>query len=832
MKLAADAPELTAYLLGELTVQERAAFEAALTGSTELRTELAGQADVVGRLTAELAAEPVVALSPGQRAAIVRQASRATAVQPRGLKGQPSRLNLWRHQLAAWKFGWTALAATACAVALALVLWPRTRTVELAFNELRYQPKAVTASAPNIKAAPTATVASELLAPTQPPMPTLAVKGAPAPSALPERGPILTLPVPGDANRIHSPLPGAPSPQLGNRAPAASPGSVRAVTGKDQPVSKGAADALGLSGYSRSARKFATGVESAGVKSRVDPDYYQLPSEQRADRGGQRSRLDREGIVAESRRGGSPELPGLEIESRALRLTESAPEKRDRSRAVPALRFAVVGPNSTVTPLAMETYEAVAENSFQEVTIAPLSTFGLDVDTASYANVRRFLRGGSLPPRDAVRIEELVNYFHYDYPPPRGDAALGATVEVATCPWNEANKLVRIGVKARAITGGERPVSNLVFLLDVSGSMEPENRLPLVKRALRLLLDRLTPRDRVGIVTYAGDAQVALEPVALGADGKRRVTEVIEGLRAGSGTRGSAGIEKAYMMATNHFVRGGVNRVILCTDGDFNLGITDRTDLFNFITREAKSGVFLSVLGFGMDNLKDATMEMLADKGNGNYAYIDSFAEARKVLGQQLDGTLVTVAKDAKVQVEFNPARVASYRLLGYEKRALRDRDFNDDTQDAGEVGAGLTVTMLYELVPAGPDLMGVDPLRYAGEPKADRVAPKLRPEAVHPDELLNLKLRYQPPYGGVSRLLDQPVKAGDHEFGQAGTDFKFAAAVAGYGLLLRDSPHKGDLTWDRVLRFAEQGLGADREGYRAEFIDLVRQAQKLGGGR
>ena len=242
--------------------------------------------------------------------------------------------------------------------------------------------------------------------------------------------------------------------------------------------------------------------------------------------------------------------------------------------------------------------------------------------------------------------------------------------------------------------------------------------------------------------------------------------------------------------------------------------------------------MFLSVLGFGLDNLKDATMELLADKRNGNYAYIDSFAEARKVLGQQLDGTLVTVAKDAKVQVEFNPARVTSYRLLGYEKRALRDRDFNDDTKDAGEVGAGHTVTMLYEIVPTGPYLVGVDPLRYAGELEVDRVALKLCPEAVHTDELLNLKLRYQPPDGGGSRLLEQPVKAGDHEFAQAGTDFKFAAAVAGYGLLLRDSPHKGDLTWEQVLRFAEQGLGEDREGYRAEFIDLVRKAQKLGGGR
>jgi Ca-activated chloride channel family protein len=429
-------------------------------------------------------------------------------------------------------------------------------------------------------------------------------------------------------------------------------------------------------------------------------------------------------------------------------------------------------------------------------------------------------------------LEELINYFHYDYPQPRGDDPFGATVEVASCPWSETHKLVRVGIRAKDLARGERPRANLVFLLDVSGSMEPENKLPLAKRAMRLLLDRLTPHDTVGIVTYAGDAKIALEPVAITADGKQRVTDVLEGLHAGSGTHGSAGIQNAYAMATNHFVKEGVNRVILCTDGDFNIGITDRGELLDLITQEAKSGVFLSVLGFGMDNLKDATMETLADKGNGNYAYIDSFSEARKVLVEQLDGTLVTVAKDAKVQVEFNPARVASYRLLGYEKRLLRDRDFNDDTKDAGEIGAGHSVTVLYEIIPAGPNLAGVDALRYGPKKAELELAGRVDVKPVHTDELLNLKLRYKQPDGDKSRLIEQPVKDADREFAQAGADLKFAAAVAGYGMLLRDSPHKGDLTWDKVLRLAEQGLGDDKEGYRAEFIDLARTAQKLSGGK
>ncbi|MCW5559564.1 MAG: DUF3520 domain-containing protein, partial [Verrucomicrobiae bacterium] len=348
----------------------------------------------------------------------------------------------------------------------------------------------------------------------------------------------------------------------------------------------------------------------------------------------------------------------------------------------------------------------------------------------------------------------------------------------------------------------------------------------------RLLLDRLTERDSVGIVTYAGESRVALEPTAASESGRRRMAEVIENLRAGSGTAGSAGIQAAYALATNQFIAGGVNRVLLCTDGDFNIGITDPAELHRLIEERAKSGVFLSVLGYGMGNTKDSTMELLADRGNGNYAYVDSFAEARKVLGEQLEGTLVTVAKDVKVQVEFNPARVRSYRLLGYENRALRDRDFNDDTKDAGDVGAGHQVTVLYEIEPAVPSLAGTDPLRYQGQPADVPAAPPADLKRGHEDELLLLKIRYKNPEDTTSRLMEQPVKDAVRDFDQASEDFRFASAVAGYGMLLRNSSHKGDLTWDRLLRMAVQSLGADREGYRAEFVDLARKAQQLSGGR
>ncbi len=468
----------------------------------------------------------------------------------------------------------------------------------------------------------------------------------------------------------------------------------------------------------------------------------------------------------------------------------------------------------------------LVENPLRSPLEAPLSTFALDVDTASYAIVRRHLNAGRLPPPDAVRLEEMVNYFTYTHREPARDHPIRIETELADSPYTWGNRLVRIALKARDIARSERPPANLVFLVDVSGSMEPEDRLPLIQRSLRMLTESLTARDRVSLVTYAGEAGVRL-PSSSGAE-KEPIVKAIDTLKSGGSTHGSAGIRLAYEQARAHFNAEGINRVILCTDGDFNVGMTSREALLELISGEAKTGVFLTVLGFGMDNYKDATTELLADQGNGNYAYIDSFREARKVLAEQLESTLVTVAKDVKLQVEFNPARVRSWRLLGYENRALVDRDFNDDTKDAGDLGAGHTVTALYELVMVGGTGPGVDPLRY----ERPTAATGLSGSGVHTNELMHIKLRYKKPDDDRSRLLQLSVADASRTLEQAGDDFRFSAAAAGFAMLLRNSPHKGTLTYDQVLRMAESALGRDPGGYRAEFVDLARRARQLNGGR
>ncbi|HXT57294.1 MAG TPA: von Willebrand factor type A domain-containing protein [Pirellulales bacterium] len=471
-----------------------------------------------------------------------------------------------------------------------------------------------------------------------------------------------------------------------------------------------------------------------------------------------------------------------------------------------------------------EAYARIAENPFLEVRQNPLSTFSIDVDTASYANVRRFLNQGSLPPKDAVRIEELVNYFKYHYAPPAGDAPFAVHAEVAGCPWAPKHRLLRVALKGREIDFNNRPASNLVFLVDVSGSMDEPNKLPLLKAALRLLIDRLSENDRIAMVVYAGSSGLVL-PSTTG-DHQAVIAGALEQLQAGGSTNGASGIQLAYEVARQGFIRGGTNRVMLCTDGDFNVGVTDEGALTRLIESEAKSGVFLSVLGFGAGNYKDATMEKLADRGNGNYAYIDGLDEARKVLVEQAGGTLLTIAKDVKLQLEFNPSKVAAYRLVGYENRLLRDEDFNDDAKDAGEIGAGHTVTAFYELVPAGGESPAapVDPLKYQ-----KTVEPA---EAAASDEILTLKLRYKEPEGAKSKLLSSVVKDSGGSYAQAGEDFQFAAAVAAFGLVLRDSQFKGDMNLAAVLELAAASRGADEGGYRAEFIELVKKAQAIAGER
>ncbi len=468
-----------------------------------------------------------------------------------------------------------------------------------------------------------------------------------------------------------------------------------------------------------------------------------------------------------------------------------------------------------------EQYDRIYENPFLAVRDNPRSTFSIDVDRASYSNVRRFISQGLRPPKDAVRTEELVNYFSYDYPEPRGADPVSVTTEVAPAPWKSAHRIVRIGLKGKSIDKRALPASNLVFLIDVSGSMAGPTRLPLVKSAFRLLVAELREEDRVAIVVYAGAAGLVLPPTS-GAD-KTRIMDAIEGLEAGGSTAGGAGLTLAYDIARKSHLRGGNNRVILATDGDFNVGLSSDADMVRLIEDRRAQGTFLTVLGFGMGNYKDSHLEKLADKGNGNYGYIDDLMEARKMFVTEFGGTLVTIAKDVKLQVEFNPSKVAAYRLIGYENRLLRDQDFNDDTKDAGEIGSGHTVTALYEIIPVGANsdqkVEGVDPLRYGVPPTRDGTAT---------NELLFVRLRYKQPDGETSRLIERAVVDRGE---RASPDLTFASAVAAFGLVLRDSEYKGSATLTDVLRAAKQSVGEDPNGYRADFIRVVEAAQKLDRG-
>lgn len=469
-----------------------------------------------------------------------------------------------------------------------------------------------------------------------------------------------------------------------------------------------------------------------------------------------------------------------------------------------------------------EQYNRIYENPFQRVLTTPLSTFGIDVDTASYSNIRRFISNGVLPPKDAVRLEELINYFHYDYPQPKGDQPFSITTEVSKTPWNSQHKLVHIGLQGKSIATKDLPPNNLVFLLDVSGSMDAPDKLPLVKASLNYLVKELRAIDRVTIVVYAGAAGLVLPPTS--GKQKDQILAAIENLKAGGSTAGGAGIQLAYKMAQENFLKGGNNRVILATDGDFNVGVSSDAELVRLIEAEREKGIFLTVLGFGTGNLQDAKMEQLANKGNGNYAYIDSLLEAKKVLVNQMGGTLLTIAKDVKIQVEFNPAKVQAYRLIGYENRLLAAQDFNDDQKDAGELGAGHSVTALYEIIPAGVEsevkLPEVDELKYQ-RPGGTANVPQS-------DELLQIKLRYKQPNETTSQLITQPVKDQRIELEKASANFRFAAAVAAFGMILRDSEYKGVANFNEVLALANQAKGEDQEGYRAEFIKLVESCKTL----
>jgi Ca-activated chloride channel family protein len=468
-----------------------------------------------------------------------------------------------------------------------------------------------------------------------------------------------------------------------------------------------------------------------------------------------------------------------------------------------------------------EDYDRIVENQFTDPKTTPLSTFAVDVDKASYANIRRFINAGQLPPKNAVRIEELINYFNYNLPEPSNGDPVAIQTELATAPWNNKHQLVRIGLKAKDVKTDKLPASNLVFLVDVSGSMSDANKLPLVKTSLKMLVDQLRPIDHVALVTYAGYVGIALKSTS--ADQKEKIKEAIDRLGAGGGTAGGAGLMMAYQVAQKNFIKKGNNRIVMATDGDFNVGASSNKDMEDLIEEERKTGISLSILGFGMGNYKDSKIELLADKGHGNYAYIDNITEATKSMVTEFGGTLFTVAKDVKLQVEFNPAKVQAYRLLGYENRLMAKEDFNNDTKLGGDMGVNHTVTALYEIIPIGVNdgfTASVDPLKYQ---KPIEVI-----KGSNSTELMTVKFRYKEPESDRSKmqsvvLSDKPV-----DFGKASVDFRFAAAVAGYGMLLRNSVFKQDTEFKQLIKMAKKAKGEDDNGYRAEFIRLAESTADI----
>ncbi|MCM8538366.1 MAG: von Willebrand factor type A domain-containing protein [Lentisphaeraceae bacterium] len=474
-------------------------------------------------------------------------------------------------------------------------------------------------------------------------------------------------------------------------------------------------------------------------------------------------------------------------------------------------------------------YGQYIENSFLTVGQKPLSTFSIDVDTASYTNLRSNLQNGYFPQANSVRIEEMINYFDYDYPQPKKGQPFSVNMEIATSPWSTGNKLVRIGLKGKDVKAEDRPSSNLVFLVDVSGSMSSSNKLPLLKEGFKKMITNLNEKDRVGIVVYAGRAGVVLNPTVCDERGKKLITEALSRLNSGGSTNGAGGIKKAYELVKQNFIKNGTNRVILATDGDFNVGLNSNKELIELVKEKSKDKSYLTVLGFGHGNLNDHMMEEISNKGNGNYFFIDSQEEGTRVLCQKISGTLVTIAKDVKIQVEFNPAKVQSYRLIGYDNRQLKDEDFNDDKKDAGEIGAGHTVTAIYEIVPVGSAnaKAKVDALKY--QPAASSQVDSFADEsAEYGDELMTVKLRYKSPQGGPSSLLTYPLKDKNVKFMEASKDFIFANTVAAFGMLIKKSDYRGDVDYQKLEKWLLESKAVGNSKERMEFFGLIRQAIKL----
>ncbi len=843
MKLAIDEQVLTAYALDELPIQQRIEVKAYLAIHPDAAAEVEAIRAMAGQLTAELSAEaasfssitkPVVEDSPMK----IRRSRRVEAM--------------------------LAIAASVALIGGAAVVLIRSAANQSATpSSVAIQAEAASAAATEIRRAANPNEPIQLVRPDIAKMPSqqeAQLKGSWVhPNSAPKPGEGLALSVPpprpaGDkqtmnrelvAGDVASPASDFKSPPSFNLDPARGKSQ---VFGGGTTVSAGTAVMNGAP------------VGSGRLVTPTRPPVSKVGAGQVA--------LDRQDPALSHAVTESPR----EEKAERLRYGIAAPVPRD------------VLNDGTRTTLAerehnTEAYDRIVDNAFLSAEQNPLSTFSIDVDTASYSNLRRFLTQGQLPPKDAVRIEEMVNYFPYRYDGPKdGDKPFAASVEVAGCPWAPSHRVVRVAIKGKEIAPKDRPASNLVFLIDVSGSMNEPNKLPLVKESLRKLVNKLDARDRVAMVVYAGNSGLVLESTVVGGfsdkdandlwhkkyepmfkvpegdgsvnyktipedraramyveevtqlkqqnGGRQKILDAIDRLEAGGSTNGGAGIELAYLTAQSGFIKDGINRVILATDGDFNVGVTDQGSLTRLIEEKAKGGTFLSVLGFGMGNTKDSTMEKLADKGNGNYAYIDTAKEAQKVLVEQMSVTLVTIAKDVKIQVEFNPAKVGSYRLIGYENRILAKEDFNDDKKDAGEIGAGHTVTALYEVTPlseltARP---AVDPLKYQAKPEEAR--------KLASNELLTLKIRYKAPDApleqGTSKLLEFPIVDEGKGYEKASEDFKFAAAVASFGMILRGSEYKGTSNYDAAIEMAMEGKGLDANGYRAELIELIKKAKAI----
>ncbi len=828
MNITPDDPILTAYALGELDDGTRAEVEAFLEGNEAARLEVEGIRETIALLTAEFAAETeeVSGLTGEQRAALLAEAEKAEGTP--NITPLPVRPRIWlRYALAA---------SLLLCVGAVFVLPALTRARESArrqeFPVARQEvlPKGdlpeATPSAPQSAVAVQPPVALEKKQENEGAVSAQAAPAAPTAVTADEKDDA------GTAQPAQEPVPTPPAPA----APVDEWAEVGVKTMSQQSViglpEEAPAPPPAVQSAAAEAPKPEKAKEAPGINVGADAPPAPAPAGQVVE---QRTRLNVKADFTDNV-GKFTELPPAEAREQLKNLgyATNADGVSAQAGAAPAKKAEPAAGggvnlywNQPVVP-DREAYTPVTENAFQRVADAPLSTFSIDVDTASYANMRRFLGQGTLPPADAVRIEELINYFKYDYPAPQGDAPFAVAVDMHPCPWNPGHFLARIGLRGKELPAQERPAANLVFLVDVSGSMSDGDKLPLLKQGMKLLARSLDGRDRISIVTYAGNAGVQLQPTP--GDNQATILRILDGLRAGGSTNGAGGIQMAYDLARRSFIQGGVNRVILATDGDFNVGVSDTDALVGMIQREAQSGVFLSVLGFGRGNLQDGRMEALADKGNGNYAYIDSFEEARRVLLDQASATLFTIAKDVKIQVEFNPSRVGAYRLIGYENRALAAQDFNDDRKDAGEVGAGHTVTALYEITPPGvvPAPPQVDSLKYQTTPQSAEAA-KPAGDAPAAGEWMTVKLRYKHPDGSASSKLELPVPAGVVEAPVA-PDYQFAASVAAFGMLLRRSAHSGSATMDQVIELARRGRGADPDGARAEFIGLVKTAAALMG--